>query len=60
LTFGRKSTTYSAAAVELGMALLSTEALDFGHGDALHADGAQGFSHLVELEGLDDGRSPSS
>src|SRR5688572_1891808 len=43
------------APVELGVALLSAEALDFGHGDALHADGAEGFAYLVELEGLDDG-----
>ena len=42
------------AAVELGVALLPAEALDFGDGDALHADRRQGFADLVELERLDD------
>src|SRR5512134_695351 len=44
------------AAVELGMALLPPEALHLGHRDALHADGGQRLTHLVELERLDDGR----
>src|SRR2546427_12730280 len=35
--------------------LLAAEALDFGHGDALHADVGERLAHLVELEGLDDG-----
>jgi hypothetical protein len=37
------------------MALLAAEALDFGHGDALHANGRQGLTHFIKLEGLDDG-----
>jgi hypothetical protein len=37
------------------VAFLAAKALDFGHGDALHADGAQGFPHFIKLEGLDDG-----
>ena len=43
------------AAVQLGVALLATEALDFGHGDALHADARKRFTHFVQLEGFDDG-----
>src|ERR1019366_6282399 len=52
-------------AIELGVALLAAEALDFRHCDALHADRAQGLTHFVELERLDDrgyplhGRPPS-
>jgi hypothetical protein len=42
-------------AVQLGVALLAAETLDFGHRDALHADGAEGFADFVELERLDDG-----
>ncbi len=38
------------------MALLPTETLDFGDGDARHPDARQGLAHLVELERLDDGR----
>src|SRR5262249_4933359 len=33
-----------------------TEALHFGHRDALHADRRERFAHFVELEGLDDCR----
>src|SRR5262249_19229045 len=44
------------AAIELGVPLLPTEALHFGHRDALHADRRQRFAHFVELEGLDDRR----
>ncbi len=36
------------------MALLTTEALGFRHGDTLQADFLKGFLHFVELEGLDD------
>jgi len=42
------------AAVQLGVALLAAEALDFGHGDALDADAAEGFAHFVQLERFDD------
>src|SRR5690606_89762 len=40
--------------VELGMALLATEALGLGHGDALQSDLLKRFLHLVELERLND------
>ena len=42
------------AAVELGVAALTPEAFDLGHGDALHADLGERFAHVVELERLDD------
>src|SRR5882724_9661183 len=42
------------AAIQLGVTFLPAEALDLGDGDALNADGGQGFPHLVKLEGLDD------
>src|SRR5687768_10387379 len=42
------------AAIELGVAFLPAEALDLGDGDSLHADRRERFSHLVELERLDD------
>src|SRR5690606_39432873 len=41
--------------VQLGVALLATEALDLGHGDSRHARLGEGFPHLVELERPDDG-----
>ena len=41
--------------VELSMAFLSAETFHLGHGDALHADFGQRFTHIVELEGLHDG-----
>ena len=43
------------AAVELGVALLASEALHFRHGHPLDAHALQRLLHLVELEGLDDG-----
>jgi hypothetical protein len=36
------------------MAFLPAESLDFGNGDALHANGGQCFTDLVKLERLDD------
>src|SRR5205823_6403307 len=42
------------AAIQLGMSFLPSEALDFGHGDALHADRRQSLADFVELERLDD------
>ena len=38
------------------MALLASEALDFGHRDALDAHAGQGFTHLIELERFNDCR----
>lgn len=43
------------AAVQLGVALLTAEALDFGDGDALYANLRQRLAHVVQLERLDDG-----
>src|SRR5262245_51946745 len=37
------------------MPLLPPESLDLTHGEALHADAAQTFLHLIELERLDNG-----
>src|SRR5690606_23620896 len=42
-------------AVNLGLALLPPEALDFRHGHACDAYGAESFAYLVELERFDDG-----
>jgi hypothetical protein len=42
------------APVELGMALLPTEALGLDHAEPLDADFLERFLHLVELEGLYD------
>src|SRR5205814_9111933 len=42
------------AAIQLGVTFLPAETLDFGDGDALHADRGQSFPHLVKLERLDD------
>src|SRR5690606_7276175 len=44
------------APIQLGMAFLAAEALDFSDGQAVHADVGQGFAHLVQLERLDDCR----
>jgi hypothetical protein len=53
---GRKSTTYSAPRYSSVWPFLAAEALDFGHGDALHANTGQRFAHFVQLERFDDGR----
>src|ERR1019366_536536 len=54
LHLGQEIDDVLGAAIELGVALLAAEALDFRHCDALHADRAQGLTHFVELERLDD------
>ena len=54
LVFGRKSTTYSAPSIELGMAALSAESLYLGHGDSLNPDVRDGLADIVELERFDD------
>src|SRR5437762_2494690 len=56
LDLGQEVDDVLRAAVELGVAFLPSEALHFRHGDALHADGGERFTHLVELEGLNDCR----
>src|SRR5688500_6506647 len=43
------------AAIQLGVPLLATEALDLGHGNPGHADFGERLAHLVELERADDG-----
>ena len=43
------------AAVDFGVALLTPESLDFGHGQPVHADRGERVADLVELERLDDG-----
>jgi predicted O-linked N-acetylglucosamine transferase (SPINDLY family)/predicted SAM-dependent methyltransferase len=43
------------AAIELRVTLLTSEALDLGGGHSGNTDVRQRFSHVVELEGLDDG-----
>src|SRR5690606_983370 len=42
-------------AIELGMALLASEALGFGDGDPPDADLVEGILHLVQFKGLDNG-----
>src|SRR6185312_17385341 len=44
-----------SAAVQLGMALLASETLDLGDGDAVDAHFRKRLAHVVELERLDDG-----
>ena len=44
-----------AAAIELGVALLTAEAPHLGHGHPDDPDAGEGLLHVVELERLDDG-----
>ena len=55
LHLGQEVDDVLRTAIQLGVALLAAEALHFGHRDALHADGAEGFADFVKLERLDDG-----
>src|SRR5262249_3925094 len=43
------------AAIDFGVALLTSIALDLGHGHPVHADSGKRVADLVELERLDDG-----
>ena len=43
-----------AAAINLGVAFLPTEAFDFTHGHAFDADFGERLLHRLHLEGLDD------
>ena len=52
---GQKIDDVFGTAVELGMTLLSAEALGLGYGYALQSDFLKRFLDLVELERLDDG-----
>src|SRR5690349_14929713 len=54
LHLGQEIDHVFGSAIELGVALLPSEALDLGDRDALHADRGQGLAHLVKLERLDD------
>ena len=52
--FWQKIYDVFGAAIELGMALLSAKALDFGNGEPGYANFIERFAHFVELEGFDD------
>src|SRR5664280_662111 len=54
LHLGQKIDDVLGTPVQLGVPLLPAEALHLRHRDALNADGAQGLTHFVELERLDD------
>ena len=54
LDLGQEVDDVFGAAIELGVPLLATEALDLGDGDALDTDRRQGLADLVELERFDD------
>src|SRR5260370_38406229 len=55
LTLGQETNQVLGPAIDLGLALLSAETLDFAHRQARHANAGQGVAHLVELARLDDG-----
>src|SRR5690625_5285807 len=52
---GQKVGHILRTSVELGMTFLPSETFYSGHGEALHAHPREGFTHLIELEGFDDG-----
>src|SRR2546425_10476519 len=54
LDLGQEIDNVLRAAIELGMALLAAEALDFRHRKTADADLGERLAHLVELERLDD------
>src|SRR5688500_2959360 len=54
LHLGQEIDDVLRAAIKLGVAFLPAEALHLRDGDSLHADRRERFSHLVELERLDD------
>ena len=55
LDLGEKIDGVLAAAIELGVALLTAVAAGFQNGDSLDAGFEQGFFHRIELSRLDDG-----
>jgi hypothetical protein len=55
LDLGQEVDHVLGPAVQLGVALLATEALDLGGGDARHAGLGQRLADIVELERLDHG-----
>src|ERR1700719_3664199 len=55
LDLGEEVHNVFRATIELGVALLSSEPLGFGDGNALQSDFLERFFDLVELEWLDDG-----
>ena len=52
--FGKEVDDIFRAAVELRMAALTAEALDFRNSEAVNAGGGKGLADVVELEGLDE------
>jgi len=54
LHLGQEVDDVFGTTVQLGVAFLPSEALDFGDRDSLHANRGQGLTHLVKLERLDD------
>src|SRR5437867_6867939 len=58
LHLGQEVDHVLGAAVELGVALLATEALHLAHREPLHPDRREAVLHLIELEGLDDRVDP--
>ena len=55
LQLGQKIDHILGSAIQLGVAFLAAESLDFGNRHAGHADLAERVAHVVEFERLDDG-----
>src|SRR6266852_784161 len=55
LDLGEKVHRVLATSIELRVTLLAAESPHLGHRHPDHSDSGQGFLHVVELEGLDDG-----
>src|SRR5699024_9755490 len=55
LHLGQEIDRIFRAPIQLGMPLLAAEALDLGHGRAVHAGFGKRFAHIVETKRLDDG-----
>src|SRR5450830_104474 len=54
LHLGQEIDHIFSAAIQLSVALLTTETFDFGHGETSDADFSQRLAHLVQLERFDD------
>src|SRR5450755_1008666 len=54
LDLGQEVHDVFGAAVQLGMPLLATETLHFGHSETRDTEFRQGFAYFIELERLDD------
>ena len=55
LDLGQEIDRVFAAAINLGMALLASKALDFRDRESLYPDACKGFLNFLEFERLDDG-----